>query len=93
MACRLDLDLANALAFAADPPQRAAGLAQVRAVAQRAAEHGYHQRELEIRLAAAELGDDPVTLAKDAAAKGFKQIASRAGKLEKTTRLPVHTKP
>ncbi|HEX7699162.1 MAG TPA: protein kinase [Kofleriaceae bacterium] len=72
MACRLDLDLAKAR-LVADPTQR---LAAIHEVANRAGKRGFVQRELEIRLAA---GDDKA-LARDATAKGFKQIARRAAK-------------
>ena len=81
MACRLDLAVANARVAASDPAQHAAALEQLAATAKLAAEHGYVQRELEIRLAATELGGDPGTLAHDAAAKGFKQIARRAARV------------
>jgi tRNA A-37 threonylcarbamoyl transferase component Bud32/TolB-like protein/Tfp pilus assembly protein PilF len=71
LACGLDLDVARARALE-DPARR---LAAIHEVADRAGKHGLVQRELEIRLAA---GDDRKALARDAAAKGFKQIARRA---------------
>ncbi len=86
-ACELDIETARASVGAAQPDGRTKAIASLQDVAARASKHGFVQRNLEIRLAAASLGGEDVNrLSREAADIGFKNVVRRLRELRKAPR-------